>query len=123
MSNLPISSKYRSTPELPIPEDEREALVKRLNKAFSDGAISSDDYRAFLDRLFAARRLGELAVIVEALPPMPTHDQPAMVQQGTAVEPGELTPSRAVSTRAVVYASAGIVFLILVLAVLVLFLI
>ncbi len=123
MSNLPISSKYRSTPGLPIPDDEREALVKRLNKAFSDGKINSDDYRAFLDRLFAARKLGELAVIVEALPPAPTHDQPAMVQQGTAVEPGELSPSRAVTTRAVVYATAGTLLLILVLAALVFFLI
>ena len=119
MSNLPISSKYRSTPNLPVPQDERETLVSRLNQAFSDGAIDSDDYRAMLDRVFAAQKLGDLAVVVEALPPHPTYDQPAAVRQQTNVSPGQLAPSKPVSTRTVLYATGGIVLLLVVLAVLI----
>lgn len=108
MTNLPISSKYRSTPALPVQDDEREALSVRLNKAFADGAIDSDAYRSHLDLLFAARTLGELVPVVEALPPTTTYDQPAIVAQQTTVEPGELVPARTVSIKTMLLVGAGI---------------
>ncbi|GAA1388837.1 DUF1707 domain-containing protein [Luteococcus peritonei] len=93
MSNLPISSKYRSTPERPVDEAEREDLTKRLNEAFEAGTVSQDDYRALLDRVFAARSLGELVPVVEQLPAKSTHDQPELVRQEGDLPPGELLPA------------------------------
>lgn len=117
MNNLPISSKYRSTPDLPIPDAEREALVSRLNRAFADGVVGSDVYRANLDHLFAARTLGELVPIVESLPPEPTHEQPAVVHQEAPVGPGELVPARPPGARTVVAFTAGIILALITVAI------
>lgn len=122
MSNLPISSKYRSQPALPIDDVEREDLVARLNQAFSDGSVGQDDYRTLLDRVFGARTLGELVPVVEALPVKPTHDSPAIVAQTGGPPPGELTPA-VNATRAGLatlgVAGAGLLLLLLLLLVLV----
>jgi hypothetical protein len=93
-SDLPISSPYRSTPQAPVSEDERNQLSSRLNAAFEAGQVDSDDYRARLDRLFAARTLGELVPVVEGLPPLQTYADPAIVATRTGGRPGELAPSR-----------------------------
>jgi len=93
MSNLPISSPYRSTPEAPVTEAERDQLSSRLNTAFTDGRLDDDDYQARLDRLFAAEKLGELVPVVEGLPPLQTYGSPAMVAS-TGGEPGQLTEAR-----------------------------
>lgn len=93
MSNLPISSKYRSTPERPVDDPEREDITQRLNAAFEAGAVTQDEYRALLDRVFAARTLGDLAPVAERLPAKPTHDQPEVVRQEGTLPPGELAPA------------------------------
>ena len=92
MSNLPISSKYRSTPHLPVTDEERNTIVTRLNEAYTDGRVDSDTYHGLLDVAFGARRLGDLAVVVEALPPVATYPEPGLVAQ--TGNPGELTPAQ-----------------------------
>ena len=92
-SNLPISSPYRSTPDAPVTDAERDRLNARLNAAFTAGTLEQEDYHARLDRLFAAQRLGELVPVVEGLPPLPTHSNPAIVTSSGG-QPGELSESR-----------------------------
>jgi Domain of unknown function (DUF1707) len=92
-SNLPISSPYRSKPDAPVTETERDRLNARLNAAYTAGELEQEDYQARLDRLFAAQRLGELVPVVEGLPPLPTHSSPAIVASSGG-QPGELTESR-----------------------------
>lgn len=92
MSNLPISSKYRSTPAVPVDEAERDSLTTRLNDAFAAGDVDSDSYRALLDQLYAARTLGELAPVVERLPARSTYDVPAVVSEAHTPAPGQLSP-------------------------------
>lgn len=106
MSNLPISSKYRSTPDRPVPEEEREDLNKRLNEAFSDGRIDDLTYRNLLDRVYSAQTLGELLPVAEVLPPRTTYTGPAITKQD-GPPPGELTQSRPAGKMAV-YAAGGI---------------
>jgi hypothetical protein len=118
-SNLPISSPYRSTPDAPVTDAERDRLTARLNAAFTAGTLDQDDYRARLDLLFAAKRLGELVPVVEGLPPLPTHSSPAIVT-GSNGQPGELSESRPPGrlTAVVVGGVAAVVLLIAVLLVL-----
>ena len=115
-SDLPISSPYRSTPGLPVDEDERNRLSSRLNAAFEAGTLDADDYRARLDQLFAARTLGELVPVVQGLPPLPTHAAPALVESSGG-RPGELAPARSANGLALVAVAgvAGGVLLILLL--------
>ncbi|WP_203569056.1 DUF1707 SHOCT-like domain-containing protein [Aestuariimicrobium ganziense] len=115
MSNLPISSKYRSQPDLPVDDEEREGLVDRLNKAFGDGLIDQDTYRAHLDRVFEARTLGDLLPVAQVLPARPTHQLPAIVAQAdSGPPPGELTP--AVNAQRAGLATLGVAGVGLVLA-------
>lgn len=100
MSELPISSPYRSTPDAPVSEREREQLSERLNTAYADGKLSAEDYQARLDTLFAATRLGQLVGVVEGLPAAATYSDPAIVAGGG--RPGELTPARSGSRLALV---------------------
>jgi hypothetical protein len=120
-SDLPISSPYRSTPEAPVSEAERNQLSTRLNAAFEAGQVDSDDYSARLDRLFAARTLGELVPVVQGLPPLQTYADPAIVATGAAGPPGELAPARSASgfTLLVVGGLAAAVVLLVILLVLV----
>jgi DUF1707 SHOCT-like domain len=90
VNELPISSPYRSTPDAPVSEDERDQLSRRLNDAFEAGAIEADDYQSRLDQLFAAKRMGELVPVVQGLPPARTYDSPAIVAD-SAGRPGELS--------------------------------
>jgi hypothetical protein len=92
-SDLPISSPYRSTPALPVDDDERNRLSSRLNAAYEAGSLDADEYRSRLDRLFAAQTLGELVPVVSGLPPLATYDAPALVAS-TGGRPGELAPAR-----------------------------
>ena len=120
-SNLPISSPYRSTPDAPVTDAERDRLSARLNAAFTAGTLDQDDYRARLDLLFAAKRLGELVPVVDGLPPLPTHSSPAIVASSGG-QPGELSESRppGMLTAAVV---GGVAVAILLIAILLLVLI
>lgn len=115
-SDLPISSPYRSTPALPVDDDERNRLSSRLNAAFEAGSLDADDYRARLDGLFAAQTLGELVPVVQGLPALATYADPALVAS-TGGRPGELTPARNASGLAAV-AVAGIVGAVLLVALL-----
>jgi hypothetical protein len=118
-SNLPISSPYRSTPDAPVTDAERDRLNARLNAAYTAGGLEQDDYRARLDLLFAAKRLGELVPVVEGLPPLPTHSSPAIVTSSTG-QPGELAESRASGrlSAVVVGGVAAAILLIVILLVL-----
>jgi hypothetical protein len=117
-SNLPISSPYRSTPDAPVTDAERDRLSARLNAAFTAGTLDQDDYRARLDLLFAAKRLGELLPVVNGLPPLPTHSSPAIVASSSG-QPGELSESRSpgMLTAAVVGGVAAAILLIAILLV------
>ena len=122
MSELPISSPYRSRPDAPVTDAEREQLSARLNTAFTDGALPADDYQARLDTLFAASTLGQLVPVVDGLPPATTYDAPAMVASSGGV-PGELSPTRS-ATRAtvgvLVAVSAAVLVVVVLLVVLLL---
>lgn len=121
MSNLPISSKYRSTPQLPVSDEERNGLVVRLNQAFEDGRVGSDDYQRLLDVAFGAKNLGELVPVVEALPASPTYAEPGVVAQ--TGRPGELSEPRRPNTALVAgVVGVGVVALIVVAIVLMLLL-
>ena len=114
---LPISSPYRSKPDAPVTETEREQLASRLNAAFTAGTLDGDDYRARLDTLFAATRLGELVPVVTGLPPLQTHADPAIVAAGSGGRPGELAPARSANGVALV-AVGGVVALVVLIALL-----
>lgn len=117
MQELPISSRYRSRPTEPVSEEERSRLNERLNHAFADGGLDEDGYRARMDLLFSARTLGELVPVVQGLPPLPTHDVPAIVtQQG---RPGDLAEARRPAGVVVAVGIGLAVLLVGVLAVLV----
>jgi len=114
-SNLPISSPYRSTPEAPVTEQERDRLSSRLNVAFAEGTLTQDDYQARLDRLFAAEKLGQLVPVVEGLPPLQTYNEPANITSGG--QPGQLAEARPAHQVALLLVGgvAGIVVLIAIL--------
>jgi hypothetical protein len=111
-SNLPISSPYRSTPQAPVTDAERDRLSSRLNLAFTEGTLTQDDYQARLDQLFAAQQLGQLVPVVEGLPPLQTYSDPAIITSGG--QPGELAESRGANhlTLLVVGGIAAIIVLI-----------
>jgi len=115
VSELPISSPYRSKPDEPVSDDERDRLSRRLNEAFTAGTLSQDDYRERLDRLFAAQRLGELVPVVEGLPPLQTYQSPAIVETGSG-RPGELVEARSGNRLALVAGGAvvGVVVILLI---------
>jgi hypothetical protein len=92
MTELPRSSKYRTSPDEPVTAEEREQLTRRLNDAFSDGKLTQDEYSTKLDELYAAQHLGELVPVVEALPAVQAYNDPAIVQQ--VGRPGELSTAR-----------------------------
>jgi hypothetical protein len=120
-SNLPISSPYRSTPDAPVTAVERDRLSARLNAAFENGALEQDDYRSRLDQLFAASKLGELVPVVEGLPPLPTYENPAFVQNSGG-QPGEVSAGRP-SGRFSLLVLAVIALVIVLIAILFLFLV
>lgn len=93
MSELPISSPYRSTPDAPVTETERDQLSSRLNAAFTEGSLDSEEYQQRLDQLFGAARLGELVPVVQGLPPLQTYANPAIVASSGG-QPGQLSESR-----------------------------
>ncbi|HET9871978.1 MAG TPA: DUF1707 domain-containing protein [Propionibacteriaceae bacterium] len=116
MSDLPISSPYRSTPDASVSDDERNRVSSQLNAAFTEGTIDSDDYHARLDRLFAAQRLGELVPVVEGLPPLQTYQNPSIISTGGG-EPGHLAEAKT-GTRLTVVTVGVLAGVILVIALL-----
>lgn len=117
MASLSRSSKYRATPQAPVDEAERNALVERLNAAYEAGDVSADDYHRLLDVTFGATTLGQLAEVVEALPGVATHDVPAIVGSEPG-QPGQLAQPRTPGTgMALVVGGVAVVALILVLIV------
>ena len=116
-SNLPISSPYRSTPEAPVSDAERNQLSSRLNSAFEAGTLDQDDYQSRLDQLFAATKLGQLVPVVDGLPPLQTYVDPAFVAS-TGGQPGEV--SQAPNTARLSLIVVGVVVVVIVLIVLLL---
>jgi hypothetical protein len=115
-NELPISSPYRSTPDAPVTEAERNQLSSRLNAAFEAGTMDADDYRARLDTLFAAQRMGELVPVVQGLPPLQTYADPAIVAAAGG-RPGEVSPARSANGVALV-AVGGVVGLVVLIVIL-----
>ena len=117
MSNeLPISSPYRSTPDAPVTEAERNQLSSRLNAAYEAGTMDADDYRARLDTLFAAQRMGELVPVVQGLPPLQTYTDPAIVA-ASGGRPGEVSQPRSATGVALV-AVGGVLLAVLLIVIL-----
>jgi len=113
-NELPISSPYRSTPAAPVTEAERNQLSSRLNAAFEAGTLDADDYRARLDTLFAAQRLGELVPVVQGLPPLQTYADPAIVAAAPGGRPGEVSPARSANGIALVTVGGVVGLLVLI---------
>ena len=111
-SDLPISSPYRSKPDAPVTDAERDQLSSRLNAAYTAGTLDAEDYQARLDTLFAAQRLGQLVPVVQGLPPLQTYTDPAIVA-GSGGRPGEVSESR--NPTGVALVAVGGVLLVLVL--------
>ena len=122
MSNLPISSKYRSTPYEPVTDQEREQLTARVNDAYTDGKLDDEQYHAHLDLVFAARTLGELVPVVTAVGVAPTYQEPAIVAQTGTNRPGELAEIKTPGRSGLVVAGvvgAGVLLLLLLVVVLI----
>lgn len=117
MSELPISSKYRSTPDVPVSDGERDELTRRLNDAFAAGQLDQDTYSARLDQLYAAQRLGDLVPVVQNLPAVQTYNDPAMVQQVGGGRPGEVSQARS-ANRPALYVVAAVVIIAIILIIL-----
>lgn len=117
MTDLPRSSKYRSTPGVPVSDAEREDLTARLNDAYATGRLDSDEYRARMDTLYGAATLGELVPVVTGLPARPTHATPAGVESAS-IPPGELAPARDASSVAVGAVVLSVALFLLVVALL-----
>jgi len=117
MSELPISSKYRSTPDAPVSDGEREELTQRLNDAFAAGQLDQDAYSSRLDQLYAAQRLGDLVPVVGRLGARQTYDDPAMVQQAAGGRPGEVSQARS-ANRPAIYIVAAVVIIAIILIIL-----
>ena len=97
-------------------DNERNRLSTRLNAAYEAGSLDSDDYRARLDTLLAAQRLGQLVPVVEGLPPLQTYTDPAIVA-GNNGQPGEVSVARSATSLAVLVVG-GVLGLIAVIAIL-----
>ena len=115
-SDLPISSPYRSTPDAPVTEAERDQLSSRLNAAYTAGTLDAEDYQARLDTLFAAQRLGQLVPVVQGLPPLQTYTDPAIVS-GSGGRPGEVSQPRS-GTGVALVAVGGVVLAVLLIVIL-----
>lgn len=120
-SNLPISSPYRSTPDAPVSDTEREQLSSRLNTAYEGGLLGPDDFQTRLDALFAAQKMGQLLPVVEGLPALQTYDSPAMVAS-TGGQPGQLSEARS-GNRFTLLAVGGVVGVVILIVILLLVLI
>lgn len=114
VTELPISSPYRSTPGVPVSEQERNRVSERLNVAFTEGSIDTDDYNQRLNTLWSAATLGELVPVVEGLPPSATYAQPGIVSTGSGGQPGQLTAPRS-GVPLTLAVGAGVVLVVLLL--------
>jgi hypothetical protein len=117
VSNLPISSKYVSTPDKPVDERERESVVARVNAAFEGGQLDDLDYRRFLDLAFRARTLGELRPVVERLPVAASYDTPGNIEPAV-LQPGELSQARQPGGRSMLLVGGGVVAALVLLVIL-----
>ena len=71
MSNeLPIASPYRSTPEVPVTEAERDQLSRRLNAAYTDGHAPRGRLPGAARPAVRRPQAGELVPVVQGLPPL-----------------------------------------------------
>lgn len=119
--DLPISSKYRSTPNEPVTDEERNQLSTQLNDSFAAGHIGQEQYHQLLDQVFGAHRLGDLVGVVEVLGKPATHAVPDIVARDSGGRPGELAEARRPAARSTL-ALVGGVGVIAVVAVIVLLL-
>jgi len=73
-------------PELRAGDRDRDATITVLREAYAEGRLTNDEFQERLGRAQSARTFGELAVIVDDLPAMPTNTPPVpVVSQAAAV--------------------------------------
>lgn len=108
MSNLPISSKYVSTPAVVVDASERDAVVSRLNAAFEAGLMDDLDYRHYLDAAFSAATLGDLRPVVERLPVVATYATPGNIADGRTPV-GEVSEARAPDAKMILVVAGSFV--------------
>lgn len=111
--DLPISSKYRSTPNEPVNEDERGRLSVMLNDAFTEGTIDQTTYTELLNRVFGAQVLGDLIPVVEVVGKPATHDVPAIVAEGSGGRPGQLSEARKPAVPSALFLVGGTTMLVI----------
>ncbi|TQL63250.1 uncharacterized protein DUF1707 [Propioniferax innocua] len=123
--SLPISSKYHSRPNDPVPESERQQLSEQLNAAFTRGDLSQEEFDGHLNTIFGAQRLGDLVPAVEALGKPQTYSEPSIVQQDGRLAPGEVSEIKSPSAGtqlAIVGGIIGVVAALIVVMMLLVFL-
>ena len=118
-----MSSRYRSTPNEPVTEEERNRLSAQLNEAYEKGEIDQVTYGELLDQVFGAQKLGDLIGPVEALGKPATYDVPAHVEQAPQGRPGELAPARTPAARSQLMVVGGVSVAVLLAVILVLILV
>lgn len=68
-----------SSPDIRAGDADRDRVIDRLREAFAEGRLSDEEFRGRMERAHQARTFGELAVLTEDLPhvPTPVDDRPA----------------------------------------------
>lgn len=107
--DLPISSKYRSRPNDPVPDAERQQLSAQLNDAFAAGDLGQEEFDRLLETIFAAKTLGDLVPAVLALGKPDTYAEPEIVRQSGNLAPGELSTTRTPGSSIQMWAVGGLV--------------
>ena len=117
-NELPISSPYRSTPDAPVTETERDQLSSRLNAAYTAGTLDADDYRAPAGRPVRRAADGPAGArwsrACRRCRPTPI---PAIVASAPTGRPGEVSPARSANGVALV-AVGGVAALVVLIAIL-----
>jgi hypothetical protein len=89
-------------------ETDREKIAGRLRDAFADGRLDQPEFNSRLDTLYAASTYGELEPLVRDLPPVRTHQTPAVARSTTPTpKPGEFPERRKDDRHPVVSAAGG----------------
>lgn len=88
-------------------EADRDKIAGRLRDAFADGRLDQPEFNSRLDRLYSVATYGELEPLVRDLPPVRTHNTPAVVANAKpAPKPGTF-PERPKERHPVLAASGG----------------
>lgn len=88
-------------------EADRDKIAGRLRDAFADGRLDQPEFNSRLDQLYSVATYGELEPLVRDLPPVRTHNTPAVAANTRpAPKPGTF-PERPKERHPVLAASGG----------------